>query len=80
MPQASGANSQLIYQAEATFGVTPTPDALMLPIISESINAKRNLVRSNVIRSGRNPVKPKQGNLELSGSVSTELNPFMGVL
>lgn len=81
MPQAAGSNAQFLYQAEATFGVTnPSPDATIMPIISEGINAKRNLIRSNVIRSGRNPVKPKQGNLDLSGSVSTELNPFMGIL
>ncbi len=81
MTQAAGANAQMIYQAEATFGVTnPSPDAAILPIISEGINAKRNLVRSMVIRSSRNPVKPKQGNLDLSGSLSTELNPFMGIM
>jgi hypothetical protein len=81
MPQATGANAQVIYQAEATFGVTnPSPDALMLPIINESIGQKRNLVKSNVIRSNRNPVKPKQGNKDVSGNIVTELNPFMGIM
>ncbi len=79
MPQAAGANAQVIYQAEATFGVSPAADAIMLPIISESLGQKRNLVKSNVIRSNRNPVKPKQGNKEVSGSITTELNPFMGI-
>jgi len=81
MPQATGANAQVIYQAEATFGVTnPSPDAIRLPIISESISQKRNLIKSNVIRSSRNPVKPKQGNKDVGGSIPTELNPFMGIL
>jgi hypothetical protein len=81
MPQAAGANAQVIYQSEATFGVTnPSPNATMMPIISESISQKRNLIRSNVIRSSRNPVKPKQGNKEVSGNIVTELNPFMGIL
>jgi hypothetical protein len=77
----SGSNTQMLYQAEAAFGVTnPTPDAIVMPIVSEGLDAKRNLIRSNVIRAGRNPQKPKQGKLSLGGSISTELNPFMGVL
>lgn len=80
MPQASGANAQLLYQAESTFGVSPAADAIVLPIISEGLSQKRNLVKSNVIRSSRNPVKAKQGNKEVSGSIVTELNPFMGIL
>jgi hypothetical protein len=79
-PQAAGANAQLTYQAESTFGVSPSPDSIVLPIISESLSQKRNLIRSNVIRSSRNPVKPKQGNKDVSGSIVTELNPFMGIL
>lgn len=80
MPQATGANAQIVYQAESSFGTSPSPDAIVLPIISESISQKRNLVKSNVIRSSRNPVKPKQGNKDAGGSIVTELNPFMGIL
>ncbi len=44
MPQATGANAQMIYQAEAAYGVTnPSPDAIMLPILSESLSQKRSL-------------------------------------
>ena len=82
MPQAAGANAQIIYQAEAAFGVTnPAPDAIMLPFLpGESLEEKRNLIKSNVIRSSRNPQKPKQGNRAVEGSIPLELNPFMGVL
>jgi hypothetical protein len=82
MSQAAGANAQIIYQAEAAFGVTnPSPDAIMLPFLpGESLEEKRNLVKSNVIRSNRNPQKPTRGNRDVSGSIPLELNPFMGVL
>jgi len=81
MPQAAGANAQVIYQAEAAFGVTnPSPDATVLPIISETLSQKRNLIKSNVIRQNRNPVKPKQGNKDAGGAIVTELNPYMAIL
>ncbi len=81
MPQATGANARLTYQAEATFGVTnPTPDAISIHIISESLSQKRNLITSKVIRGNRNPVKPTRGNKDCGGSLSTELNPFMAIL
>ncbi len=81
MPQATGANAQMIYQAEAAYGVTnPSPDAIMLPILSESLSQKRSLVKTNIIRQSRQPVKPGFGKKDVGGSIPTELNPFMGVL
>ncbi len=81
MSQATGANSQVIYQAETQFGVTPaTPDAQKLYILSESLNQKRNLNKTNVLRGNRNPVKPTRGNKDVSGSINTELDPYMGIL
>ncbi len=79
MSQATGANAQVIIQDELTFGVTnPTPDAQKLYILSESLSQKRTLNKSNVIRGNRNPVKPTRGNKDVSGSIPTELSPYMG--
>jgi len=81
MPQAEGGNARLIYDAEATFGTTPpTPDAKLLPFLTESFGEKRALIRSNIIRSNRNLTKPVRGPKDVSGSINMELNPFMGIL
>jgi hypothetical protein len=81
-PQAAGANARYGYQAETSFAVPPvTPDLTSLYVLEgESLSEKRNLFKSNVIRSNRNPTRPKRGNREVSGSIPTELSPFQGTL
>ncbi len=79
MSQATGANAKVIYDVETVFKTTPgTPASLVLPLISESISAKRNLFKTNVIRGNRNQTMPKRGNKDVSGALNTELNPYMG--
>ncbi len=51
---------------------------LYLPFLNESLRMSRNLVSSNIIRSTRNPNPPARGNVEISGDISTEIDPFMG--
>jgi hypothetical protein len=81
MPQATGTNAKVIYDVETTFGVTPaTPASVVLPIVSEAMAEKRNLIKTNVIRGNRNQTMPKRGNKDVGGSITTELNPFMGKL
>ncbi|MCK9420209.1 MAG: phage tail tube protein [Nitrospirae bacterium] len=81
MPQATGANSKIIYDVETTFKTTPgTPASLVLPFISENLSGKRGLFRSNVLRGNRNQTQPKRLNKDAGGSINTELNPYMGKL
>lgn len=81
MPQAKGSNARIIYDQESAFKQTPgVPDAKVLHFITEGLMQKRTLVRTNVIRQNRNAVKPKLGNKEVSGSITTELTPYLGIL
>lgn len=79
-PQASGSNSRIIYDEESSFGITPAvPDATILPFVTEGLGEKRNLIKTNVIRATRNPSKATRGNVDVSGNINTELNPFLGL-
>lgn len=81
MSMAKGKQAQLIYDEETVFGATPgVPAAKVLPILSSGVTTKRELFKSNIIRSTRNATKPKRGKIDISGSISTELNPFMGTI
>lgn len=76
MTQALGAKSQLIVQKEATFKTTPAPDGNLLYFINESVRQARPNISSNVITGSRNPTAPVRGNIDVSGSISTELQGF----
>ena len=81
MSQQSGANAVLIYDTEMTFKTTPgSPDALVLPFVSESLRLNRNLIESATIRSGRNPQMPSRGKVDVAGDISFELSPQYGRL
>jgi len=55
-------------------------DGLYVPFLNEGLRMSRNLFSSNAIRSTRNPNMPTRGNREISGDITTELNPYMGRL
>jgi hypothetical protein len=79
MAQQSGMKSTIIYDEEDTFKSTPTtPDAYVLPFVSESLRLNRNLVESKVIRTTRNPSGPARGVREVAGDITLELNPTLG--
>ena len=81
MSQQQGSRSQIIYDTETTYGLAPTsPNAFVLPIVSESLKQMRNLLTSKTIRSDRNPYPPARGNVEVSGDVNFELSPQYGRL
>ena len=72
MTQASGSNARIIYDQETTFATTPvSPDAKILPFTNEGLGQKTELMRSNVIRSTRNPSMPSRGNRDVSGNIAT---------
>lgn len=63
MPQSQGINCKIGYQAETTFRQVPaTPDLKQLYYESESLGSNFNLITSNIIRPGANPVMPSRGN------------------
>jgi hypothetical protein len=51
-----------------------------VPFLSESIRQSRDLTSSQIIRSTRNPGKPTRRKYALSGDITTELDPYMGLL
>jgi len=55
-------------------------DGLFIPFLSETLRMSRELFSSNAIRSTRNPNAPSRGTREVSGDITTELNPYMGRL
>lgn len=81
MAQASGSRAQVIYDQESTFGTTPgTPDARVFPFLTENLSQKRERNRSMIIRSSRNATKGVKGPKDVSGNVSTELDPYLATI
>lgn len=81
MTQAEGSNAQILIGEESTYKTQPgTPAGFVLPFLSESLGQKKGLGESNVITNSRNPKQPFSTTKEVSGSISTELNPFMGLM
>lgn len=81
MTQARGTNGLLAVQYEETFGSNPaTPDTTKVYFESEGLKASRNLISSAVITGTRQPTVPIQGNIDVAGSVATELQAYPGIL
>ena len=85
--QAIGSRGILGIQYEANYGVLPTGDT---PVIAanltkvymetEGFKASRNLVDSTVITGMRHASKPLLGNIDVQGSLATELGTTLGML
>lgn len=81
MAQQAGANAKLIYDTETTFNTSPVaPDAMVLPVVSESLRLSRNFSSSKTLRGDRNPQAPARGNQDVSGDINFELSPQYGRL
>lgn len=80
MSQQAGANARLIFDTETVYAVNPTPDAMVLPFVSESLRLSRSFSSSKTIRSTRNPQAPARGNMDVAGDISFELSPQYGRL
>jgi len=79
MAQQTGATAKIIYDTEATYKSTPaSPDAMLLPFVSESIAIDRALLSSKTIRSSRQPQMPVRGRLNVAGDINFELSPEYG--
>lgn len=79
--QAKGSLGLLAVQYEETFNANPaTPDTTKLYFESESFKGSRNMIPSAVITGTRQPTVPIQGNIDASGTISTELMAYPGIL
>ncbi len=88
--QAQGTRSTIGIQQETTYGVTPGGDAANTPTATaslqkvyfetESIAASRELLTSKSISGTRNPVAPIQGNIDVSGGLTLELQAYLATL
>lgn len=75
--QAKGSNGLLAIQYEGTFNVDPdTPNTTKVYFESEGFKGSRNLISSSVMTGSRQPSAPIAGNIDTSGSISTELQAY----
>lgn len=81
MAQATGASAKLILQEETTYKTSPaSPNATLLYFISEEIKYSRNLIDSTVIRGSRDAAMPVLGNVDVVGTINTELQAYIAEL
>jgi len=77
MTQATGSNSRMIFDEEATFGATPeTPAATLAYFSDEGFAQDVGQIESGILRGNRNPTAPFSGNRSVKGSLTTELAPL----
>lgn len=81
MSQSQGINCVIGYEKESTFRQVPASPALkQLYYESESLGANFNLITSNIIRPGANPVMPSRGNQDGTIGFKTTLSPQLATL
>lgn len=81
MAQATGSKAVISIQKETTYKTDPvTPDMAKVNFISETLKLSRNMIDSNTIQSGRDASKPALGNINVAGTINTELQAYIGRL
>lgn len=71
MAQSTGSNFEVGVATEDAFGVTPaSPNGIKLYLTGSTVSGKRGKMNSDILRSTRQPFKPVDGNLDISGSLS----------
>lgn len=74
MPQARGTQTTSVLVEEATYKTTPgVPAGQKLYLTSNTITAQQNLLDSNTLQSDRERGEPKQGNINVTGTLNFEL-------
>lgn len=67
---ARGSKGQIGFCFETTYGQTPaSPNGILLPINSETLSAKQNIIEPATITGRRDPVRPGRGNIDVSGGL-----------
>lgn len=81
MAQAVGSKAIIGIQKETTYKTDPvTPDMVEVNFISETLKLSRNMISSNTIQAARNASKPTLGNINVAGTINTELQAYIGRL
>ncbi len=81
MAQAQGSKGIVSIQYEESFGVSAAaPNMTKVYFDSEGFKASRNLVASTIITGSRNSAIPLLGNIDVQGSLFTELGSNLGML
>jgi len=78
MVQSTGANVRVMVDTEATFKMTPgVPNGRIANVLSSTVTAKRSQIQNDTLRSNRQPLTPTVGNLDVSGSISSNVDAEM---
>jgi hypothetical protein len=81
MAQSQGSNCKVGYQFETTFRRLPTSPALTEAYYkAANFSGKFDLIKSEIIRSGGNPIMPSRGNQSCAIGLSTTLAPQLAAL
>ncbi len=73
--QQRGSQVAISIDYETTFGSDPgSPAAIQVPYLSESLTATRAQNTSEVINGDRNPLRPFQGNTDISGDITVPVD------
>jgi hypothetical protein len=81
MTQQRGSTSQILIDDETTYAVSPTtPNASVLPFVTETLRMSRDMVQSATIMASRSARKPVRGKLNVAGDINFELAPQYGRL
>lgn len=75
MPQARGSQSAVAIFDESTYATDPgAPDGTKLYIVDSGVRAAQSLLLPNSLTSTRARSRSKRGNVNVSGSVNTEIS------
>lgn len=75
MPQARGTQTAVAIFDEAAYATDPeTPDGTLLRIVSSGVRSSQSLLDSNTLDASRARSRPGRGNINISGSLQTEIS------
>lgn len=74
MPQARGSDAVFALYDETAYGVVPgTPAGTKIYLTNFRVGATQSLQRSNILGQGRFRARPTRGNINVAGSIATEI-------
>ncbi len=69
MARAYGARAQLLAKFETTYGAAPTGNYDKLPFVSSGLGAAQNLIESDLIGQGREPLIASRDVIDVDGDI-----------
>lgn len=73
--RAVGAKGRIVVDEETTYGSDPgAPDGRRVSILTASPGAEQELMADATLRGNRNPVQPIQGNVNVPGAITANLD------